>query len=73
MSAARIAGLLDLEPTADTAALADARARAVAAGGDVVLTEAEEAAYHRTIDRIAAIATLGEPLVRWLMGTRTRR
>lgn len=72
VTAARIHGLLDLEPTEDTALLQAARA---AAGDDaerLVLTVDQEAAYHRTLDRINAMTTLSDPLTRWAMGTRDR-
>jgi hypothetical protein len=72
VTAARIAGLLDLEPTADTALLQAARADAGVDAERVVLTAEQEAAYHRTVDRITAMATLGDPLTRWAMGTRDR-
>jgi hypothetical protein len=38
-----------------------------------VLTAAQEAAYHRTVDRIAAMDVLGDPLTRWAMGTRSHQ
>jgi hypothetical protein len=62
VTAARIHGMLDLEPTADTAALSQAWHDA--GGADavrVVLTAEQEAAYHRTVDRINALVTLGDP------------
>ena len=70
MSAAWIAGMLALAPTADAAQLHQAHLRAVAAGGDVVLTAADEAAYHRTVDRITAAVAPRDPLTRWAMGSR---
>jgi hypothetical protein len=48
---ARVAGLLDLAPTEDTQLLI-ARLAANPAGLDLALTEAEEAAYRRTADRM---------------------
>ena len=61
---ARAHGPLDLADTDDTATL---RARLRAAGGaDVVLTPAEEAAYHRLAGRTNAMWTSSNPLDRWL-------
>lgn len=71
-TAARVHGLLDLQPTADTAQLHAAASAAGLAAQEVVLTEAQEAAYHRTVDRITAMAIPGDPLTRWAMGTRDR-
>jgi hypothetical protein len=34
-----------------------------------VLTAEQEAAHGRFVDRLTAIATLGDPLTRWAMGT----
>jgi hypothetical protein len=59
---ARLHGVLDLELT-DEARLLLPRLRATA-GGDVVLTLAEEAAYGRTVDRINTMWT-GSALDRW--------
>ncbi len=72
VTAARIHGMLDLQPTADTAALYQARLGAGDGADRLVLTAEQEAAYHRTVDRLTAIATLGDPLTRWAMGTRDR-
>ncbi len=69
VAAARIHGMLDLAPTADTAALAEA-ARTAAGADRLVLTNDQEAAYHRTVDRLNTLATLGDPFVRWAMGPR---
>jgi hypothetical protein len=73
VTAARIAGLLDLEPTADTAALYQAWRDAGVDAEKVVLTPDQEEAYHRTVDRLTAMATLSDPLTRWAMGNRDRR
>ncbi|MEV0149963.1 MULTISPECIES: hypothetical protein [unclassified Nonomuraea] len=61
MRAARLAGLLDLDDTPDTALL---RERLAAAGpaDDVVLTPAEEDAYRRTVDRLNG---MGDPIERF--------
>ena len=72
VTAARIHGLLDLEPTPDTTSLHQARTQAGDNVDRLVLTAAQEAAYHRTVDRITAITTLGDPLTRWAMGARDR-
>jgi hypothetical protein len=32
----------------------------------------QDAAYHRTVDRLTAIVTLADSLTRWAMGTRER-
>lgn len=72
VTAARIHGLLDLQPTPDTAALYQARQAAGEDADRLVLTIELEAAYHRTVDRINAMANLGDPLTRWAMGTRDR-
>ncbi len=60
--------MLDLAPTTDTAALADAL-RAAAGTDRLILTSDQEMAYHRTVDRLNTLATLGDPFVRWAMGT----
>jgi hypothetical protein len=60
---ARLHGVLDLELT-DEARLLLPRLRTIA-GGDVVLTPAEEAAYGRTVDRINTMWT-GSALDRWV-------
>jgi hypothetical protein len=33
------------------------------------LTPEQEAAYHRTVDRLNTMVTIGDPLSRWAMGT----
>jgi hypothetical protein len=73
VTAARIHGLLDLQPTDDTLLLQVARAAAGDDADQLVLTAEQEAAYHRTVDRIAAMAALGDPLTRWAMGTRSHQ
>ncbi|MFI7455440.1 hypothetical protein ACIBQX_48835 [Nonomuraea sp. NPDC049714] len=64
MRAAQLAGLLDLADTDDTELL---RERLAAAGpaDDVVLTETEEQAYRRTVDRVNGMWTLGDPVERF--------
>jgi hypothetical protein len=61
---ARLAGLLDLAPTEDTTLL---RTRLLAAppGADLVLTEAEELAYGRTVDRMNAMWAHGSGIDRF--------
>ncbi|HKT04962.1 MAG TPA: hypothetical protein VJT31_36060 [Rugosimonospora sp.] len=71
-TAARVHGLLDLQPTTDTALLHAAARAAEPAGEEIVLTAVQEAAYHRTVDRITAMAIPGDALTRWAMGTRDR-
>ncbi|GGM22720.1 hypothetical protein ACFFX1_10955 [Dactylosporangium sucinum] len=67
VTAARIHGMLDLELTPDTALLEEALR---AAGADrLVLTDPQATAYHRTVDRLNTMATLGDPFVRWAMGS----
>lgn len=82
VTAARIAGLLDLEPaagepaavaTGDVELLQVARAAAGERADRVVLTVDQEAAYHRIVDRFTMLATLSDPLTRWAIGTRDRR
>jgi hypothetical protein len=68
-TAARVHGLLDLAPTEDTVVLHEAHHRAAGNTDRLVLTAEQEAAYHRTVSRINAMATLGDPLTRWAMGT----
>lgn len=61
---ARAHGLLDLADTDDTALL---RKRLTdAAGRDVVLTTAEEAAYQRLAERMNTMWTSRDPMARWL-------
>lgn len=72
VTAARIHGMLDLADTADTALLHQARRAVGEDAEEIVLTAEQEAAYHRTVDRITMIATLSDPLTRWAMGTRPR-
>lgn len=73
VTAARIAGLLDLEPatgpTPDAELLHTAQADAGEDAEHVVLTVEQEQAYHRVVDRFTALATLSDPLTRWAMGT----
>lgn len=63
-TAARIAGLLDLEPTADSRLLAGLLAGAGPAD-DLVLDAAGEAAYQRLATRFNAMWALSSPLDRW--------
>ncbi len=71
---ARIHGLLDLPTTADPAAAADVAelvagaAIAVVGDGDLILTAAQEAAYHRTVDRLNAMWASSDPLARYQYG-----
>ena len=60
---ARVAGLLDLAPTEQTQLLV-ARLTANQPGRDLALTEAEEAAYQHTADRMNAMWGLGSPAAR---------
>jgi hypothetical protein len=62
---ARVAGLLDLEATDDTALLV-ARLRSSPPGLDLALSEDEEAAYVRTADRLNAMWALGSGIDRYL-------
>ena len=61
---ARLAGLLDLAPTEDTALLLT-RLLAAPPGADLVLTEAEEQAYGRTVDRMNAMWVHGSGVDRF--------
>ena len=58
---ARLVAVLDLTPNADTQLLTDA----VAEPGNIVLTDAQEAAYQRVTTRITALISDGDPLHRW--------
>jgi len=63
---ARVAGVLDLEWTRDAELLRARLGRPVDAGGDVVLTAAEEtAAYQRVITRFNRMWTLADPAERF--------
>lgn len=62
---ARLAGLLDLSPTADTWLLT-ARLRATPPDIDCVLSDAEEAAHARTADRMNHIWAHGSCIDRYL-------
>jgi hypothetical protein len=62
---ARLAGLLDLAPTDDTRLLT-ARLRTAPPGADCVLTDAEEAAYARTADRMNQMWAHGSGIDRYL-------
>ncbi|WP_336029887.1 LuxR family transcriptional regulator [Geodermatophilus sp. FMUSA9-8] len=62
---ARLAGLLDLAPTDDTRMLT-ARMRATPPGTDCTLSEADEAAYTRTADRMNRMWALGSGIDRYL-------
>jgi len=63
---ARVAGVLDLEWTRDAELLRARLGQSVdAAGGDVVLTAAEEVAYQRVITRFNRMWTLGSPFDRF--------
>jgi len=58
---ARVAGVLDLEWTRDAELLRARLGQPVDAGGDVVLTAAEETAYQRVITGFNRMWTLAEP------------
>jgi len=63
---ARVAGVLDLEWTRDAETLRARLEQPVdGAGGDVVLTTAEETAYQRVITRFNRMWTLGSPFDRF--------
>lgn len=62
---AQLVGLLDLAWTEDAELLAP-RLAEVAAGRDVVLDPAEEAAYQRTANRLNSMWSLGSPVERFL-------
>ena len=62
---AQLVGLLDLAWTEDAELLAP-RLAETAAGRDVVLEPAEEAAYQRTADRLNGMWSLGSPVERFL-------
>ncbi len=62
---ARVAGVLDLEWTPDAEVLRARLGQPVDAGGDVVLTAAEETAYQRVITRFNRMWTLGDPVERF--------
>jgi len=62
---ARLAGVLDLEWTRDTELLRARLGQPVGAGGDVVLTAAEETAYQRVITRFNQMWTLADPVDRF--------
>lgn len=62
---ARVAGLLDLAPTEDTRVLV-ARLAASPPGLDLAFTDAEEAAYRRTADRMNHMWSLGSGIERYL-------
>jgi hypothetical protein len=60
-----LAGLLDLTPTDDTRLLT-ARMQASPPGTDCTLSEADEAAYARTADRMNRMWALGCGIDRYL-------
>jgi len=62
---ARVAGVLDLEWTADAEVLRARLDQPVDAAGDVVLTAAEETAYQRVVTRFNRMWTLGSPFDRF--------
>jgi len=62
---ARLAGVLDLEWTRDAEVLRARLEQPIEAGGDVVLTAAEEIAYQRVVTRFNRMWTLGNPLDRF--------
>jgi hypothetical protein len=62
---ARLAGLLDLSPTDDTRLLTT-RLQATPPGTDCVLSDAEEAAHARTVDRMNHIWARGSGIDRYL-------
>jgi len=63
---ARVAGLLDLEWTQDADVLHARLSAGDGRGGDVVLTDAEEAASQRTAERLNRMWALGSGLSRFL-------
>jgi len=60
-----LAGVLDLEWTRDAEVLRARLEQPIEAGGDVVLTAAEEIAYQRVVTRFNRMWTLGNPLDRF--------